>query len=166
MTPRIALILVAAALALGSGALFRHRGTLHAEIEGLKTAIAQADTGTVDARLALEVDRVRVALEAARSAPAKGAEAHLALVLGDGLLTLERGDIVFRSTTVRSDVPRGVHVIEAVEERRILLAGDLTIRAAAASDTLPPTRGTVLVPRADFEAIRPNLKPGQSAFFF
>ena len=166
MTPRLALSLAAAVLALAAGLLLQRRVALRTELAALRTAIAQADSGATDAALAAEVDRVRVALEGARGKPAKGADAHLALVIGDGLLTLERGDIVFRSALVSADVPRGVHVIDSVEARRVVFSGGLSMRAATADRLAAPEPGTIRVPRADFDAIRPNLKPGLAAYFF
>jgi len=163
--PAAALSVVAASLALVSVVQFAERRTLRAEMDAMAAARESATALADDARLITEVERVRFALERARSQPAKGAEAHLALALSDGLLTLERGDIVFRTTTVRAEVPRGVHLVESVEDRAVTLSGGIRLRAAAAdSGALAP--GEIRVPREDFLAIRPNLKPGQSAFFF
>jgi hypothetical protein len=81
-------------------------------------------------------------------------------------MTLERGDIVFRTTTVSGEVPRGVHTIERVEDRRIVLSDGIALRPAIAADSASPPSRELRVPSADFHAMRPNLKPGQSAFFF
>lgn len=170
MTPRVVLVAFALALGVGSVALLAHRRTMRSEIGALAVARAEAAEATIDALLAAEIDRIRFALEQARSQPARTAEAHLALAVSDSVLTLERGDIVFRTTTVRADVPRGVHTVETVEDRRIALSGGITLRpetaAAAGADKLALARGEIRVPRADFDAIRPNLRPGQSAYFF
>lgn len=165
MNPRVALIALAGALAVGSAALLEHRRSLREQLAEIESARAAAVDSTADALLATEVDRIRLALEGARSQPARNAEAHLALALSDGVLTLERGDIVFRTATVQADVPRGVHPVERVEERLIALAGGITLRPGVA-DSATVGRGEIRIPRADFDAIRPNLRPGQSAYFF
>lgn len=166
MTPRTVLIALAAALAVGSAALLEHRRTLRDEMERMRVARAAAVELTDDARLIAEVERIRFALERARSQPARNAEAHLALEIGDGVLTLERGDIIFRSATVEADVKRGVHVVETVEERSIVLSGGITLRPVLAADTSALAPREIRVPRADFLAIRPNVRPGQSAYLF
>lgn len=166
MNPRLVLVVAAGALALASAGLLTRRRALRDEIEGLRLASDSAVAAAADARLAAEVDRIRLALEAARGEDAQRAPAHLALVLGEGLLTLERGDIVFRSATVVADVPRGIHAVERIEPRLIALAGGIRIVPAAPDDTAAPAAGTIRVPRADFDAIRPNLQPGQMAYFF
>ena len=164
MTPRNALLIVVALLATGSVMLVAQRRTLRLEVAALTEARSQTAGAAGDARLAAEVDRVRLSLERARSQPARTAEAHLALALGDGVLTLERGDIVLRTTTVDADVPRGIRRIEAVEPGRIVLADGITLRSMRDQDAL--VAGTIRVPAADFAAIHPNLRPGQMAFFF
>ncbi len=166
MNPRAVLLTVTAVLGLGSGALFERRRRLQADLVHVAAATDSAIAATADARLAAEVDRVRLALEEARSANAQGADAHLALQLGDGLLTLERGDIVFRSTTAVADVPRGVLRVEAVEAGVVRLEGGVVLQPSRTTDSLPPARGTIRIPAADFAAIRPNLKPGLTAFLY
>ena len=165
MNPRIALTALAVALVLASAAQLAQRRALRGEIEAMGAARAAATALAGDARLITEVERIRFALEQARSQAAKSAEAHLALALSDGLLTLERGDIVFRTATVQAQVPRGVHVVEQVEERLITLSGGIRLRPASADSAELP-HGEIRVPRADFLAIRPNLRPGQTAYFF
>lgn len=165
MSPRVVLIALAVTLGLGSIAQLAQRRSLRSEIGALGVARAAAVANADDARLITEIERIRFALEQARSQPAKRAEAHLALALSDGLLTLERGDIVFRTATVQAEVPRGVYLVEQVEERLITLSGGIRLLPASADSTAPPP-GEVRIPRADFLAIRPNLKTGQSAFFF
>ncbi len=166
MTPRVALIAFAVALGVGSVVLFGHRRAMRQEIGSMVVARAEAVDSTADAVLLAEVDRVRFALERARGEPARDAHAHLALSLSDGVMTLERGDIVFRTTTVTGEVPRGVHTIEIVEDRRIVLSDGIALRPAIAADSGAPPSRELRIPSADFYAIRPNLKPGQSAFFF
>jgi hypothetical protein len=166
ITPRVALIAFACVLGVGSVVLFGHRREVRQEIGTMVAARADAVDGTADAILLAEVDRVRLALEQARGEPARDAEAHLALSLSDGVMTLERGDIVFRTTTVTGEVPRGVHTVEAVEERRIVLSDGIALRPSMAADSSAPPSRELRIPSADFHAIRPNLKPGQSAFFF
>ena len=165
MNPRIALTALAVALVLASAAQLAQRRALRGEIEAMGAARAAATALAGDARLITEIERVRFALEQARSQPATSAEAHLALALSDGLLTLERGDIVFRTATVQAQVPRGVHVVEQVEERLITLSGGIRLRPAS-GDSAELPHGEIRVPRADFLAIRPNLRPGQTAYFF
>lgn len=164
MTPRLALILVAVALAGGSVMLVAQRRAVRLEVAALAEARAQVAGAAGDARLAAEVDRIRLALEAARHQSARTADAHLALALGDGVLTLERGEIVLRTATVQADVPRGVRVVERVDPQLITLADGITIRSERDADSL--TARTVRVPAADFAAILPNVKPGQMAYFF
>lgn len=166
MTPRAVLVALAAALAVGSAALLEHRRTLRQEIETMRVASANAAELADDARLVAEVERIRFALEQARSQPARNAEAHLALEIGDGVLTLERGDIIFRSATVEADVKRGVHSVEQVEERSIVLSGGIRLRPVVASDTSALAPGEIRVRRADFFAILPNVRPGQTAYLF
>lgn len=166
MSPRLILVVAVGALAIASAGLLARRRALQDELIVLRASSDSAVEAAADARLAAEVDRIRLALEAARSEDAQRAPAHLALILGEGLLTLERGDIVFRSATVVADVPRGIHAIERIEPRLIALAGGLRITPAAPTDSGPPASGTIRVPRADFDAIRPNLLPGQMAYFF
>ena len=164
MTPRAALLLLALALAGGSVVLMAQRRALRLEVAALDAARGQVAGAAGDARLAAEVDRIRLALERARSQPARTADAHLALALGDGLLTLERGDIVLRSSTVQADVPRGVHRVERVEAARIVLVGGIIVRSVQGGDSVAAR--TIRVPAADFAAILPNVKPGQMAYFF
>ncbi|MCE9600852.1 MAG: hypothetical protein K8S21_01390 [Gemmatimonadetes bacterium] len=166
MKPFAALIALALALALGSAGLLSYRRAVGAEIASIDAARTAAADLTGDARLIAEIERIRFALEQARSQPAKTAEAHLALALGEGLLTLERGDIVFRTATVQAQVPRGVHLVEKVEDRLITLSGGIRLHPTTGGDSLPVAQGEIRVPRADFLAIRPNLRPGQSAYFF
>lgn len=144
--------------------LVAQRRAVRMEVAALSEARSQVAGAAGDARLAAEVDRIRLALERARSQPARTADAHLALALGDGVLTLERGDIVLRTTTVQADVPRGVHRVLSVEPGRIALEGGITLRSAT-SDAADVAR-TIRIAAADFAAIHPNLKPGQMAFFF
>ena len=165
MNPRVVLVALAVTLGLGSVAQVVRRRALHAEIVAIGVAREAATALAGDARLITEVERIRFALEQARSQPAKSADAHLALVLTDGQLTLERGDIVFRTVTVQAEVARGVHLVEQVEERLITLSGGVRLLPVA-TDSSAPARGEIRVPRADFLAIRPNLKPGQMAYFF
>lgn len=164
MTPRLALLLVAVVLAGGSVMLAAQRRAVRLEVAALDAARAQAAGAAGDARLSAEVDRIRLALEGARHRSARTADAHLALALGDGVLTLERGEIVLRTASVQGDVPRGVRVVERVAPQVITLAGGITIRSAQDADSL--AAGTVRVPAADFAAILPNVKPGQMAYFF
>jgi hypothetical protein len=165
MSPRLALILLTVALGAGSAALFSHRQTVAAELALLRTARDSAVVATENARLTAEVDRIRVQLERARALSARTADPHLVLSLGDGSLTLERGEIVLRATTVTADVPRGVRAIETVEDRAITLAGGIRLVREAA-DTTPSPPSTIRIPRADFDAIRPNVRPGLMAYFY
>lgn len=164
MTPRLTLLLVAVALAGGSVMLVAQRRAVRLEVGALGAARAQVAGAAGDARLAAEVDRIRLALEGARLRSARTAEAHLALALGDGVLTLERGEIVLRTATVEANVPRGAWPVERVEAGVITLADGITLRSARDADSL--TVRTVRVPAADFAAILPNVKPGQMAYFF
>ena len=167
MSPRVVLVALAILLALVSTSLLERRRNLRDEVDGLTRTRAATAVATGDARLAAEVDRIRLALERARNAPERTAPTHLALSISDGLLSLERGDVVLRSATVAPDVPRGVRVIERVDATAIVLAGGIQLRPATArDDTAKPPAGTVRLTRADFEAIRPNVRPGLSAFFF
>lgn len=165
MNPHLVLVVLAVTLGLVSVAQVAQRRALRAEIVAIGAAREAATALVGDARLIAEVERIRFALEQARSMPAKSAEAHLALALGDGLLTLERGDIVFRTATVQAEVARGVHLVEQVEERLVTLSGGVRLLPTSA-DSSAPAPGEIRVPRADFLAIRPNLKPGQMAYFF
>ena len=166
MNPRTALIIVTAACAVGSVALFAKRRSMRAELGTLTEARAAADSAAVDARLTIEVDRIRLQLERARSLPARTADAHLALALGDGHLTLERGEIILRSATVSADVPRGVHTIESVGDKVIALTGGIRLVPESAADTTAALPLTIRVSRLDFGAIRPNVRAGHMAYFF
>lgn len=166
MTPRGILIALAILLAIVSATLVAQRRAMISELDALAEASASAVDATVDAGITLDVDRIRLALERARSVSAKEAATHLALELGDGRLSLERGEIVLRATAVRSAVPRGVHLVEAIEPKRIRLSGGYSLISVAADDTAGVVAGTVRVPRADFDAMRPNLAVGMNAFFF
>lgn len=166
MTPRGILIALSLLLAMVSAGLVAQRQSIIGELDVLAEASAAAVDATVDAGITLDVDRIRLALERARSASAKDAVAHLALELGDGRLSLERGEIVLRATAVRSAVPRGVHLVESIEPKLIRLSGGYSLIPVAADDTTDAVAGTVRVPRADFEAMRPNLAVGMNAFFF
>lgn len=166
MNPYAALIAFALALAFGSAGLLSYRRAVREEIESIDSARTAAADLTGDARLIAAIERIRFALEQARSQPATTAEAHLALALSEGLLTLERGDIVFRTAAVQAQVPRGVHLVEKVEDRLITLSGGIRLHPTTSGDTAAVAQGEIRVPRADFLAIRPNLRPGQSAYFF
>lgn len=165
MTPRAFLITVAALGALGVVALLVQRQSLTTEIAALTAASVATVERTVDARLAAEVDRVRLALEQARGRSARSAEAHLALALGDGQLTLERGEIVLRSAIVTAEVPRGIHRIESVAEREIALTDGIRLVPESPRDSVAPA-GTIRLSRLDFDAIRPNVRVGLMAYFF
>lgn len=166
MSPRTTLILVAAACAAGTSMLFVQRQALHAEIATLTAAHAAADSAAADARLTAEVDRIRLALEQARAQPARAAVAHLALALGDGHLTLERGEIVLRAANVNADVPRGIHTIATVGDKVIELSGGIRLVPESTSDTSAAPPLTIRVSRLDFDAIRPNVRAGLMAYFF
>lgn len=165
MSPRLTLIVLTLALGAGSAALFSHRRTVAAELAMLRAARDSAAAAAEDARLTAEVDRIRVQLERARALTARTADPHLVLSIGEGSLTLERGEIVLRAATVTAEVPRGVHAIEAVEDRVIRLAGGIRLERDT-GDTTPAPALTIRVPRADFDAIRPNVRPGLMAYFF
>lgn len=166
MSPRVALILLTLGLAAGSAALLSHRRAIAAELITLRSARDSAVAATEDARLAAEVDRIRVQLERARGLTARTADPHLALSIGDGNLTLERGEIVLRATTVTAEVPRGVRTIETVDDRAITLTGGIRLERESAGATPPTPPLTIRVARADFDAIRPNVRPGLMAYFF
>lgn len=166
MNPRTALILVAAGLAAGSALLLAQRQSLKAEIATLAAAHAAADSAAADAKLTAEVDRIRLALEQARALPARTAEAHLALGLGDGHLTLERGEIVLRAANVNADVPRGIHSIVSVGDKVIELSGNIRLVPESVADTSAAPPLTIRVSRLDFGAIRPNVRVGLMAYFF
>lgn len=163
MSPRDALLLAAGVGMVAATLLLGRRTRLGSDLDAVTTARADAAAATGDARLATEIDRIRLALEHSRERSSRDAEAHLALALGDGLLTLERGEIVLRSATVEADVPRGMQPVLRVEARQIVLEGGIRFVIA---DTTPLAARTVRLSRADFEAIRPNVKPGQVAYFF
>ncbi len=166
MTPRSLLLAAAILGALGTAALFAQRRAVASEIASLNEASAAAVEGAADARLAAEVDRIRLALEQARARTARTADAHLALALGDGQLTLERGEIVLRSALVNADVPRGIHRVEQVADREISLSGGIRLVPESPRDSTAAPAGTIRVSRLDFDAIRPNLKAGFAAYFF
>jgi hypothetical protein len=165
VSPRRAVILLTVGLAAVSVTLFLQRRALTAELAALRSARDSAVVATEDARLAAEVDRIRFQLERARGVSARTADPHLVLSLGDGSLALERGEIVLRAATVTADVPRGVHVIETVEARVIMLAGGIRLERDP-GDSTPTSPLSIRVPRADFDAIRPNVRPGLMAYFF
>ncbi len=166
MNPRIALSVAAVALAAGSALLLAQRRTLQAEIAGMEAASLAADSAAADATLTAEVDRIRLALELARARSARTAEAHLALALGDGHLTLERGEIVLRAATVDADVPRGIHTIGTVGDKVIELSGGIRLVSASDADTTAVPPLTIRVSRVDFDAIHPNVRAGLMAYFF
>jgi hypothetical protein len=167
VTPRAVLVVLALALAVASAALLEHRRAMRDDLAELTAARRGLVETTSNTRLSTEVDRGRLPLERARSIPAGSAEPHLALQLSDGLLTLERGDVVLRKAQVVADVPRGVRAVERVEPGVVVLSGGIELRPArtGADSTAPPV-GVVRVPRADFTAILPNLRPGLRAYFF
>ena len=76
MKPRTALIIAVAVCAVGSVALFAKRRSMRAELRTLTAARAAADSVVINARLTVEVDRIRLQLERARSQPARTADAH------------------------------------------------------------------------------------------
>jgi len=164
MKPRDALLLAAAAGMVAATLLLGQRTKLGVELDGIAEARAATAAAAGDARLATEIDRIRLALENSREQPSRTAEAHIALALGDGLLTLERGEIVLRTATVEADVPRGMQLVQAVEPKQIVLGGGIRFVIADTAAAVAPR--TVRLSRADFDAIRPNVKPGQVAYFF
>lgn len=168
MTGRIRLILAAAVLALVSGLLLEYRRDLRAEQALLVAARSAADSAAEDAVLQAEVDRVRVQLERARvRVEGTLADPHLAISLTDGVLTLERADIVLRRAAITADVPIGVHAIVEVGPKAILLADSIRIEPgtdSAGSANVAPR--SVRMSRADFAAILPNVRPGLLAFLF
>lgn len=166
MSPRTALIIVTAACAVGATLLFARRQSLQAELATLTAAHRAADSAVADAKLTAEVDRIRLSLEQARAQPARNADAHLALALGDGHLTLERGEIVLRAATVNADVPRGIHTIANVGDKVIELSGGIRLVPESAADTSVAPPLTIRVSRLDFGAIRPNVRVGLMAYFF
>jgi len=165
VTARSTLILLVAAAAIASAVLFDRRRMLDHSLDELVETRMKAAAATGDALLATAVDRIRLALERARSRPARGAQAHLALVISDSTLTLERGDIVLRTALAKSDVPRGVHMVALVAADRITLEGGIVLEPNVPGDSVLPA-GTIRVQRSDFEAIRPNLRAGHMAYLF
>ncbi len=165
MTLRAVLIIAAVGGAAASVALLQQRKALESELEVIVASRSSAASAAGDALLTAEVDRIRLALERSRSQPARTAEPHIALALSDGAFTLERGEIVLRAAQAVADVPRGVHQVTAVAARAITIDDGILLVPVTSRDSVMTPR-TIRVPVADFDAIRPNVRPGQLAFFY
>ena len=168
----------AAVLAAASAVLLQQRHVLLVETTRLQKAHDSLTVAAADARLQQEVDGIRLALERSRQRATGKTEPHLAVAITDGLLTLERGDIVLRSALVTADVTRGVRRIARVDGAGIVL--DDSTRIYGETAAVPGTPGTpgappvpppvppnsVRLSRSDFEAVLPNVRPGLTVYFF
>lgn len=159
-------VLSAAVLAVGSAVLLQVRRDTREEIEELTLASDTAQVRAGDARLQQEVDRIRLELERARVRATPRTEPHLALAITDGLLTLERGDIVLRSVQADVTASRGVRTIAEVRAREIVLSDSVRIYAGVAGDTTPPLPRSVRLRASDFLAVVPNIRAGLTVYFF
>jgi hypothetical protein len=165
VTPRAALIGLAAALMLAAALLLERRRDVRDAIAALEQdRIALTDSLEM-AALTEEVDRVRLALERARAQPERTAEPHLALAIGGSELTLERAGIVLRSAAAAGDVARGVRTVQRIEGDGVELSGGVSLRPVRTpSDSAGAVPGTLWVGRHDFDAIRASLRRGTVAF--
>lgn len=166
MNVQRAFVVAAAVLAVGSAALLQVRRDLREEIGVLSLASDTAQVRAGDARLQQEVDRIRLELERARVRATPQTEPHLALAITDGLLTLERGDIVLRSVQADVTASRGVRTIVEVGAREIVLSDSVRIYVGIAGDTTPPEPRSVRLRATDFTAVVPNVRAGHTVYFF
>lgn len=112
--PHVGRLLAVVALLAAAGGIARWRGRLADDVRALtlardREAVMRVATEEVTAR-----DRVRLALARARAVPFDSAPPHLALVLADGRLTLERGAVVLRTMRVVAQGPPGVRPLAAI----------------------------------------------------
>lgn len=167
MTPRGALVVLATALTLTAAVLLDRRRDVRDEIGALTAAATALGDSLESARLATEIDRVRLSLERARARPEGVVEPHLAFAVGHHILTLERGGVVLRSAEVSGEVRRGEGAVRRSTERSVELADGTVLRPLrAAVDSAGSGPGTLWLSPRDFEAIRAVIRPGTPAYLY
>jgi hypothetical protein len=164
MRPR-ALGLLAALLAVAGGLAVRHAASVRGEVERLEESQAEFALERDAAEAALRAERIRLALERARTVPFAEAAPYLELILEDGRLVLGRGEARLRELAVEVALAPGIRAVERVEPEAIVLADGMTLRRVGA-DSLPAATvpGEILVLRADFAALRAVLRAGDIAY--
>ena len=163
MNYRALLFIAAAMFAAISAIMLQARRDVKSEIGVLTTASDSARVAARDAELLEEIGHIRLQMERARAIPSAKAELHLALAITDQRLMLERGDAVLREVPVESEIARGVRTIVSVGARAVLLSDSVVIRPSTSADTAPIPRSVRLRP-ADYAAVLPNLKVGNTVY--
>lgn len=165
MTPRGALIALAAALTLTAAVLLERRRDTRDEIVGLAASADALGDSVETAVLSAEIDAVRLDLERARDRPEASVGTHLAFAVGHHVLTLERGGVVLRSAEVAGEVTRGARLVERASDRAIELSDGSSLRPVrTAADSAGRGPGTLWLAARDFEAIRGQVRTGTMAY--
>lgn len=165
--------------------LVHKRRVYTAEVSSLRGAMTDAERAKIDAIVAAENDKARIALELAKRQAKMEKALHLAVSLDSGRIYLEREGAVLRemaalfgpekgvtpgSDSVPVVIPRGEVNVARIEDNRIVLEGGNAIEVAqanvASADTSPIPPGNVRIGRIDMEAIKPNLTPGMRVYFY
>lgn len=165
--------------------LVHKRRVYTAEVSSLRGAMTDAERAKIDAIVAAENDKARIALELAKRQAKMEKALHLAVSLDSGRIYLEREGAVLRemaalfgpekgvtpgSDSVPVVIPRGEVNVARIEDNRIVLEGGNAIEVAqanvASADTSPIPPGNVRIGRTDMEAIKPNLTPGMRVYFY
>ncbi|HVT39159.1 MAG TPA: hypothetical protein VHE78_08935 [Gemmatimonadaceae bacterium] len=172
-------------LILGADAwLFAKRVSYVRETARLREGLSAVERARIDAALASDSNRLQVMIELARRQARADAGLHLSVAVDSGVLYLEQEGAMLRATHVeiggdvwvhtgrrdslRVTAPRGTRTIDHLEaDTAVVLSGGTIIYARSSPDTAMAVQpGSVRLQLADFQVLRPNLKPGQRVYFY
>jgi hypothetical protein len=175
---------IAALIFAGDAWLVAKRVSYVRETSRLREGMSAVERARIDAALASDSNRLQVMIELARRQARADAGLHLSVAVDSGVLYLEQEGAMLRTTHVeigrdvwvrtgrrdslRITAPRGTRTIDRLEDdTAVVLSGGTVIYARSSPDTVTAVRpGSVRLEPADFQVLRPNLKPGQRVYFY
>jgi hypothetical protein len=167
------------------GWLIYRRVSYASDVDTLRSHMTGAERVRSDAIVSTTQNKVRIEVELAKRQASTDKLLHLNVSVDSARMYLTREGAILREMPVEfgpersvtpagdslpATVPRGERTVVEINDDGISLAGGGQIVIAGGDSTakssIPIPAGALRIPRADFEAMRPNLAAGMKVYFY
>lgn len=167
------------------GFLIMKRRNYEAEVARLRSGMTEQEKNRIDAIIAAEHNKMRIAIALARRQAKLEKKLHLSVAVDSGRIYLERDGAVLRemaaafgpeamvsngADSIPVVVPRGERSVAKLDDSGITLDGGTVITPSdapsLAQDSSAIAPGSVRIRRTDLKAIMPNLSLGMRVYFY
>ncbi|HEY6088834.1 MAG TPA: hypothetical protein VD771_03500 [Gemmatimonadaceae bacterium] len=162
--------------------LFAKRVKYNHDVAQLRSHMTEAERMRTDAIVQSEENKLRIAIELAKRQAKFDKKLHLNVSVDSSRMYLTREGALLREIPVQfgpertpsptdsgppAAIPRGERTVADLSDTKITLDGGAYILSSKnANDSTPIPPGSLRIPLADLQAIKPNLSAGMKVYFY